>query len=831
MRSDVLLNAAWECGSVSPGLIGDPEQLRDASIAWLPAMVPGTAAGALRDAGLWTWGTDDQDLLDGQDWWFRCGFDAPETDRWWELRLDGLATIADVWLNGSHLLRSENMFLAHRVRIERLRSSNELAIRLAALDPMLERRHPRPRWKSRLVRSQSLRWYRTTILGRVPGWSRWAAPVGPWRPVQLRAVGAGVEVLERHVQARCEGDGGAVAVHVVLRCGNAPPASVRLCVYDHTTMLQVEQSDEHVVVSGNLHLQEVERWWPHTHGDQHLYPVTLDVDGATLSLGSVGFRTLELDRAGGAFTLKVNGTEIFCRGACWGAPDAVSFAAAPHEVKSSVRMARDAGMNMLRVAGYTCYEDDVFWEACDELGVLVWQDCMLASVDPPEDPEFVATLELELRQALARAEGRPALAMVCGSSETYQQPAMLGFPPERWHSNLLEQTIPTIVTEVLPEVPYVPSSPSGGELPFDVSSGVAHYFGVGAYRRGLHDARLANVRFAAECLSFATPPESATVDEIFGSAVVAGHDPRWKAVVARDAGTSWDFEDIRDHYVREIFGVDPLAVRYCDPERALDLGRAAVAEAMATVLTEWRRRGSSCAGAIVLTMRDLWPGAGWGLLDSLGRPKSSWYAFAHVFAPRAILITDEGLSGLRVHVFNDGPEPFVGRVRLAVFGVVGAVMESVEHDVKVPAHGAVELDTRQLLGGFRDLNSAYRFGPSSYDVVSAELEDERGGVIDDAVYLPAGAGRPRLPDVGLQAALQPAEGDSWILRVSSQLFAQYVVLDIPGFTVSDSWFHLVSGHERTVTLRPSEPGRSPDCTVRALNSVASIRVADRGGDR
>ncbi|MGH2863709.1 MAG: glycosyl hydrolase 2 galactose-binding domain-containing protein [Solirubrobacteraceae bacterium] len=828
MSADVLADAVWECGSAPAGSVADPRQLGEASIEWLPATVPGTAAAALRDAGAWRWGMEDRDVLDGRDWWFRCSFDAPRPAPRWELRLGGLATLADVWLNGRHLLHSENMFVNHRVEVELAHvGDNELAIRLAALDPVLERRHPRPRWKSRLVRSQSLRWYRTTILGRVPGWSRWAAPVGPWRPVGLRAIGPGVELLERRLQVSCEGAGGVVSVQLRLRCTDVSPAVLRLRVGDDAAALEHELAGTELLASGTVRLDQVERWWPHTHGDQPRYPVTLELDGTELSLGSVGFRTVELERADGAFTLRVNGAATFCRGACWGAPDGVSLAAGAEQVRDSLLMARDAGMNMLRVAGYTWYEDEVFWEACDELGILVWQDCMLASVDPPEDADFVDGIEHELRQVLGLAQGRPALGVVCGSSETYQQAAMLGLPPDRWRSSLLEQSIPALVADVLPGVPYVPSSPSGGVLPFDVDSGVAHYFGVGAYMRPLKDARLANVRFAAECLSFGTPPESETVNEVFGDARAAGHDPRWKASVARDAGTSWDFEDIREHYVREIFGVDPFAIRYCDPELALDLGRAAVAEAMAVVLADWRRRDSSCAGAIVLTMRDLWPGAGWGLLDSFGRPKASWYAFARVFAPRTVLITDDGLSGLCLHVFNDRCSPFVGVLRLTVFGVSGTTVESAEQRVEIPANGCLAIRTPELLGGFRDLTAAYRFGPSPYDAVHAELEDEHGAWIGDAIHLPGGAGRPRLPELGLEAALEPGAHGAWSLRVSSRLLAQYVALDIPGFVASDSWFHLAPGSSRTVMLRSSDPERLPAGTVRALNSSTGVRVDAR----
>lgn len=832
VSADLLEAIRWECASTPPAAVTDVSVLEAAQLEWLPAQVPGTAAGAMQQAGRWSWGRDDAKLLDGRDWWFRARFPGVDSQtasspRPWELCLGGLATLADVWLNGVHVLYSEDMFLAHRLEVDAPASRNELVIRLAALQPRLRKRHPRPRWKTRLVRDQSLRWYRTTMLGRGPAWSRWGAPVGPWRPVTLTPVDSQPAVLGRRLRATCVGAGaGTVAVEAEVRMPGELPSTATLRVSDRHTVVPVESPavDGQVLIRGTIELAAVERWWPHTHGAQPLYPVELDIAGARLDLGRVGFRTVELDRQAGAFTISINGESVFCRGACWGSPDPVGLTPAEGAVRASLLCARKAGLNMMRNTGYTWYEDATFWDACDELGILVWQDCMLASVDPPEAPEFVELLQRELRQAFALSAGRPSLAIVCGSSEIHQQPALLGLAPERWRSSVLEQAIPAIVDEVLPDVPYVPSTPTGGEVPTDPDVGVAHYFGVGAYLRPLTDARMAGVRFAAECLSFATPPERETVREVFGGAHVAGHDSRWKATVARDSATSWDFEDVRDHYVGTLFGVEALEVRVADPDRALDLGRAAVAEAVSHVLTEWRRGASTCAGAIVLTWRDLWPGAGWGLVDSLGRPKSSWYACRRALASRAVLVSDEGLSGLRLHVHNDRPETLRGRLRLTVFALTGQVLERGKQDIEVAPRRELVLGTQGLLGGFRDLNYAYRFAAPSVDVVAVELEDEAGGLLGEAVHLPLGPARPRLPAVGLRAQCEQAPDGTWRLEIATDLLAQYVSIEVPGYVPADSWFHLAPGRSRRVALSGGDGEHPPDGTVRALNAIQDAAV-------
>jgi beta-mannosidase len=784
--------------------------------------VPGTAAAALRAHGTWAPGVADAELFDGRDWWFRCRFADPGTGPY-TLCLGGLATIADVWLNGSHVLHSENMFLEHAHDIDALQSDNEICIRFAALDAELARKRPRPRWKTALARHPNLRWIRTTLLGRMDGWAGWAAPVGPWRAVELVSRATGVRVVESTIETRCAGRGGSVHVRATLeRSGpehsRDEPVRAHLRVGNEVAPLLWSSTGARLVVEGTLPLADVERWWPHTHGDQPRYPVALEIGATTIELSSTAFRTVDVDRTGDGFRFVVNDTPIFCRGAVWVPPDVVSLAAGAQAVRASLERLRDAGMNMVRVAGHSVYENRDFWDLCDELGVMVWQDCMLAACDPPETGDFAGAIAAEMTQVLTALQGRPALALVCGSSETYQRAAMFGLAPGSWSSTVLEETIPAVVERVLPGTTYIPSSPIGGVLPFEPAAGVAHYFGVGAYERPLSDARSSGVRFAAECLAFANPPERAHAG--------SGTDP--KLGVPRDPGATWDFADVRDFYVRSLFGVDPSEARTADPAYALDLGRAAVAEAMRATFGEWRRPGSQCAGGLVLAWQDLWPGAGWGLLDSSGAPKAPWYALRCVLDPVAVLLVDEGLSGLMIHVVNDRGHAFNGELRLAAYSEDGLRVEDATQVVAVDAHHAITVSASALLDGFRDLTRAYRFGPPAHDVVVATLTAGGDARARDSFYFPLGFARPRRADIGLRASAARATGDEWALTITSRLCAQWVAIDVPGYAPSDSWFHLAPGASRTVGLSPDadrqDPSQAPGGEVRALNSLTAVAI-------
>jgi beta-mannosidase len=221
-------------------------------------------------------------------------------------------------------------------------------------------------------------------------------------------------------------------------------------------------------------------------------------------------------------------------------------------------------------------------------------------------------------------------------------------------------------------------------------------------------------------------------------------------------------------------------------------------------------------------------GAGWGVLDARGRPKASYFAVARSAAPVAVLLTDEGLNGLAVHVVNDTVEPVTAELTVELATARHRV-EAGACRVEVPARGAFELSADTLFSGFRDLTYAYRFGPRAYELVTATLVDHGGRRLAGAHYLPGGLVRDREEDVGLSAELLEAPGDEgseWSLTVSTRSFAQFVSIDAPGFVPGDSWFHLGPGESTTVALTPeqgSEPG-TPIGHVRALNAVATARI-------
>jgi beta-mannosidase len=812
---------AWECCSTPPGAVAHPKQLGE-DRDWMPATVPGTVASALQGDGRWALG---QPLdADDKDWWFHTQFrkTAALANRPLFLHFDGLATLAEVWLNGEPLFDSTNMFRTHRIDVSsRLQATNDLTIAFRSLTADLECKRPRPRWKTKLVDRQQLRWRRTSLLGRMPGWSPPVPSVGPWRPVRLVSSPVTIERLVSHVE---DGIG-----HVTLTARlHSEVERVWFRVGEHEVEARPAIDGLFQVA---IEVPNPPPWWPHTHGAQTLLDcsMTLENDGVrtTVPCGRVGFRSIHV-ASPETFALEINGTPVYCRGACWTVSDIVRMGGDEATLRHDLELLRDAGANMVRVGGTMVYESDRFYEMCDELGLLVWQDFMFANMDyPVDDPKFAAEIHAEATDVLRRLTPHPCVAVYCGNSEVEQQAAMLGMPPELWRNRWFAEDLPALCDREHFGVPYVPSSPSGGTLPFHVRTGVAHYYGVGAYRRSIHELRRDDVKFASECLAFANVPCPATVNAVLDDVGLALHHPRWKERVPRDNGAAWDFDDVRDHYLRELYGVDPVSLRMTDPDRYLRLSRLVSGEMLAKVFGEWRSGNSSNRGGLVWFYKDLWPGAGWGIIDSLGFPKAAYYYLRRAWQTRQLTITDEGLDGLHVHVINETADVLSGSVEVALLKD-HRVITRTNLPLSVTPRSTRRLEADRLLGRFHDVNYAYRFGPPPHDIVVATLLDHERRVVSEAYYF-IGASEPAmLANADVRAVAVRVDGDRYELTLRSDRFLHGVTLDVAGYLPEDDSFHLPPEREKIVRLVPfRNEGKKLRGHVEAINLPEPIRIETR----
>ena len=819
----VWLHEGWRLARTAPGALKEPGELAGSGLQWHEAVVPGTVAAAIHS---------DLSLpgdYDADDWWYRVTFEMQncarherfvrnrEDDQFVSanekavpgtiLRLEGLATLAEVWLNGTKILSSRNMFVTHRVDVTALlRDRNELAICFRSLGEALKQKRPRAKWKTQLVEQQNLRWFRTTLLGRIPGWSPAITPVGPWGPIGIESAGV-VEVDSLRVHATR----GALSVEARVS-RPVDEARVRIGEATHALRVDGDRVDATVEVAAPS-------WWPHTHGTPHLEPCLLELrrgdEWITVDCGRVGFRDIRLDTGDGAVRFIVNGVPIFCRGACWTTMDILKLRGDPTALRHALETLRDAGANMLRIGGTMMYESDDFYRLCDELGILVWQDFMFANMDyPVGDAGFRREIEDEARQQLARLHRHPCIAAYCGGSEVAQQAAMMGLGPERWSNDFFLETLPALCDEFQPGVAYFPSSPWGGALPFHVSAGIAHYYGVGAYRRPIADVKTASVKFATECLGLSNVPEGEHPPP---------HHPSWKARVPRDSGSGYDFEDVRDFYLEEFFGVDATKLRAQDVSRYYAVSRVVSGEVMARAYAQWRSPASGCAGALVWFARDLWPGAGWGLTDSSGEPKAALWYLKRAWSPQSIHLTDEGLDGHAIHAVNETAEPLEAIIEFdtCLHGRPGAAAGRTA--VTIPPRGTVSLQADALLGYFTDSTNAYRFGPAKYDVAIARLlRADSGELVSEDFHFPTGMNLPAQHHAKVEArATRLADGRIEV-ALSSDVFLQAVRVSCKGALPDANYFHVAPGRERRIVF----PGQARlDATFEALNWPGALRIS------
>lgn len=785
---------------------------------WIAAPGPATAVTSLKAAGRWH--ADMPGVLARSDVWYRLNIRSGPAR---ELHFEGVAGRVEFWLDDALLAHHDTMFRPATLAIPAVTDEDTwLYLCIRGPQSWSSTRTGRARWRPRMVVPSTLREVRQTLLGHMPGWCPDLPAMGPYAPLSNRAPNPPPIPEIKHLHADW-GDGTAT-LELVLAW--APPMPERSGAESPALQVSVADSKFELIPDGTgrwtlqASLAGVVPWWPHTHGYPQLYEIEVLFAGERRSLGRVGFRRIEFDPLDSHGGLKVNGVDVFCRGVCWTPPDLDRLWVSASTYQEQVQRIAAGGMNMIRIGGTMVYESGTFYAACDAAGVLVWQDYMLANFDyPARDPEFLVELEREARYFLRRTAIHPCIAVLCGGSEVRQQAEMLG---SNWPAEdpIYEGLLKRVSAELRPHSCYVPNSPWGGATPFSTRSGITHYYGVGAYMRPLEDVRRADVGFAAECLALAHLPGEADLD---GDLARQPGNADWKRGTPRDRGAGWDFDDVRDHYVHRLYGVDPARLRYEDAARYLDLGRAVSCDLAESLFSEWRRPASRCAGALIWQLRDFYPGAGWGLWNADAQPKPVWHALQRLFRPLQLLVTDEGLDGLDLYVVNETAEAREVALTLTCLREGAAIVVQGRRDLAIPGRGDATVNSNELFGKFHDTAYAYRFGPLSHEVAHGVLRDARTQeILSESFHLPRrDLGKA---DLGLQAEIGQ-EDNGLFITVSTRRFAQYVHFKSPAYVAQDDWFHLAPGHPRRVRLQPRHDAVASDPALcggllTALNALA-----------
>lgn len=813
----------WELAATPAASIQAPCELPD-SLVFMPAFVPGTVAMAVSRDG---WGCS-QDYND-QDWWFKTSFDVASIDGFEQQQLcfHGLASHAEIWLNQKLIAKTDNMHQAYQVDISgELKQTNQLCIVFRALTPQLKQRHPRPQWKTAFLDQQNLRNIRTTLLDKVPSWSPPLKLVGPWRPVILRRE-TQLSLVRLQYDSTYQTSCGNINLQFTLQRLN-PKLLIQCAFFElngWSKPLQLQLNDEQYHCQQMLSFDDVQPWWPHTMGDARLYPAKIILHTSSgelsLSLNAIGFKHSDL-QLGENTALRINGEAVFCRGSTWTVEDYKAFTGSADALQSTLLKVKRAGFNLLRIAGTMIYESQDFYRLCDELGIMVWQDFMLSHFDYPQTEGFLKQIKQEAEQQLQRLSGHACLVVLCGGSDVEQTAAMMGLSTEQSRNSIFTEIIPQQCEKYAPGVPYVANSPIGGDLPFSLRQGLGHYWGIGAFRQPLTDIYKTAMPFLTECLGFSHIPEAKALDEWLND------QPRyttsyWKRRIPRDGGCSWDFDDVRDYYLEQLFKLDAYHLRSYDPERYFEISKRVPGEVMAFCFNEWRQADNICQGALSWFLKDLWPSAGYGLIDSLGEPKAALYMLARACQPQAVLLADRGMDGLQVTVCNDYLRDEQLCLKVSLLTADGKILAAADWQAVLGANQYQRLSLDKLLGQFFDVNYQHRFGPSKHDLVACQLFTDNEQLVSESYFYPQGYDLGVNSEAVLEACIYD-NGDEYILRLTTQSLLQSVCICIQGCLPEDNYFNLLPGQQRIIKITKQGAIKRFRGYVQALNMKHSVKL-------
>lgn len=743
------------------------------------------------------------------------------------LRCEGLDTLAHVCINGKEIGYADNMHSEWEWDVKPFvgKGENVLTIRFdSPINYALEAGERSPGWCS----TDAIPGYpHIRKVHCMFGWD-WGprlADAGIWRDISLLLVNSArirsVLVTQEHGDDR---------VKLTL----APEIELAAAA-DCTCAYEILAPDGSIAASGEFAgnekeevcIDQPELWWPHGYGAQPLYTVkvTLLHGGAEQDEWSrrIGLRTLTISRQkdqwGEEFCHVANGVKIFAMGADYIPEDNIFSRITPERTRRLLEDAVLANFNTVRIWGGGYYPPDFFFDICDELGLMVWQDLMYACAYYDLTPEFEASIRKETIGNVRRIRHHASLALLCGNNEMEQfqaegihaefegHPEAYGPARPSHHADyikMFEYLLPNICRDVAPQTFYWPASPSSGgnfDEPNDPNRGDTHYWDVWHGEKPFTEYRKFHFRYASE-FGFQSFPCLKTVESF------------------TEPGDRNIFSRIMERHQRnkaangKILSYMAQTYRYPNGfDNLLYCSQLLQADAIRYGVEHWRRNRGRCMGAIIWQLNDCWPVASWSSIDYFGRWKALHYAAKRFFAPVMLSAQEEGeltqnpcinefrtepvKRSIRLNVSNETMEDVSGIVRWALRTPDGSVVRNGEQTLCVPALSAVWMD--EIV--FDEASVTGHYASFSFAV-----NDE---IISEGTALFCAPKHFEFLDPKLQVR---CEGDEIV--VSAQAFAKHVCIESEDadLLLSDNFFDMQPGEKRVQILR----GNAEDLRVRSV---------------
>jgi beta-mannosidase len=636
---------------------------------WMPAKVPGVVhLDLMRNKMIPDPFVGDNEAklqwIGDTGWEYVKTFEYSEGNFAWrhiELVCKGIDTYANVYLNDSLILVADNMFREWYVDIKRYLhiGTNTLRFQFPAINAENKTRYGQlpaklPGDEKVVCRKAAYQF----------GWD-WGpsyATSGIWRPIYIRKWGALNVITTHFIQKELTDSAANLSAEFTMFADLDNPCEVRLFL-DSTEVLRqpVTLKRGPNIVRGDISLKNPERWWPNGMGSPKLYNFRYEVyfDGQIVAKGSqrVGLRTIELvqdkDSSGRSFYFKVNGIPVFIKGANYVPQDNFLPRVKDSTYRALIRDVKEANMNMLRVWGGGIYENDIFYDLCDENGIMVWQDFMFACAMYPGNKKFFDNVRDEAIQNIVRLRRHPSIALWCGNNEidegwnNWGWQKQYGYSPA--DSARIYKDYKLIFNVILLNNvhgfdtlrPYIPSSPLyGWGHPESLTQGDSHYWGVWWGKEPFATYENKVGRFISE-YGFQGFPDLATIKKFaapeerqLGSAVMKSHQKHAAGYQTIDEFMLRDFKKPKDF------------------ESYAYVSQLLQAHGIKTAIEAHRRAKPWCMGTLYWQLNDCWPGVSWSSRDYYGKKKALHYLLPQVYSKILVSPVKEG-GRIKVYISSD----------------------------------------------------------------------------------------------------------------------------------------------------------------------------------
>ena len=702
--------------------LGGAWRMREAdSQTWHSAHVPGSVYADLMADGTMPdpfWRENELDAFERmkKDYVYQRAFTVTEAQlahAHVELVCEGLDTLAHVSLNGREIAFADNMHITWVWDVKEQLHAGENTLEIRFDSPILycaKKAEEAPGWESSDA-TPGFRHLRKAHCMFGWDWGPRLPDAGIWRPIFLRTWDT--VRLENALMLQAHHDG---VVDVTIRPEIAGESawSAEITAPDGEVLTLPETTATEQLIT----IEHPQLWWPNGLGKQPLYRVTVRLATGDTRVWRIGLRTMtvsrEKDEWGEEFCHVVNGMKVFAMGADYIPEDNILARVTPERTRRLLEDCKAANFNAIRVWGGGYYPDDAFYDICDELGLLVWQDLMYACAFYDLTPDFERSIRVETQQNVARLRHHASLALICGNNEMEMfmagaNSALINhrtweFVPTYPHHitdyvKMFEYILPAIVKETAPQTYWWPASPSSGgnfDAPNDENRGDNHYWDVWHGEKPFTEYRKFFFRYASE-FGFQSFPCLKSVkqftlpdDRNIFSRVMERHQ--------RNQAANGKILSYLSQTFRYPNSFDDL----------LYASQLMQAEAIRYGVEHWRRNRGRCMGAIIWQLNDIWPVASWASIDYYGRWKALHYAAKRFFAPVMISAEEEGeLSqnpkineyhpaplekSFRLNVCNETLRDVTGEVVWALRTPDGAIVRQNQQTLTIPAMSAKWLD-------------------------------------------------------------------------------------------------------------------------------------------